>query len=441
MRTACIWWRFPRLRCLSLCFVLGLLPFSPRQSAAHEIVAATPGNLRWHAPAHSVTATFLGKDEKETATLALKKAAVVNTEISIQSDATAISLVVGENLHIVFPVSPGPDGAITRLKLGGGDSPALLLNGKEQVRLRGKWIEAVESKERYLTVELQNATFAEVKFDPKSVEGEPAPKPAEPGGTPSGSRPRAEVAETGGPGGDEPVATGSTTASQLKAAADAFANGVSRRCPRCSGKGTVIVSVQVGTRQEGRIIRPIYRDQTKTCDKCRGSGHLRASDEVLNRLAGRFLKTLAGVKRDDPKTQDAISASYKMITDSMIGDYKTWTLLTENGRSILSQKSPALGTPVIAKVLVKKVLPRVGEKRQFMVQVGGTDKMVQVADPVSADEIESGPALMGGIITTSGATGRAPLLAQGFLVAPPVEKGWYWWYWWRPKYVPPDRDL
>jgi hypothetical protein len=58
-----------------------------------------------------------------------------------------------------------------------------------------------------------------------------------------------------------------------------------------------------------------------------------------------------------------------------------------------------------------------------------------VSDPVSADEIESGPALIGGLVEPVEkftADRRAvAVVSQGFLVAPPIEKGWYWWWWWR----------
>jgi hypothetical protein len=411
------------------CFLTGVLGIAAFVSA-HAVVALTPGNLRWHAPNKSVTATFLGKDQKETAVLDLKKAAVLNTEISIQSDATTINLVSGDSVRLSFTVLTTADGATTRLKLGGGDQPVLLINDKDEPRLRGKWIEVASAKDRNLTIELENTTFATVTFDQKSVEASDTPNPGSTGGerpNPSGTGHGGASAELSGAG--EMLQT--ITPAQLKVAADAFASGVSHRCLKCSGRGKVTVSVQYGTRQDGRIITPLYRDETQQCDRCKGSGKLRASDEILNRLAGNFLKSLSAVKRDDPKTQDAISDSYKMITDVMIGDYKTWLLLTENGRSILSQQSPTVGTPVIAKCLVKKLLPREHDTRDFLVEIGGTNKVVRISEPVSADEVKSGPALAGGVLAGHEATGMI-VLNHGFLVAPPIEKGWWWWYWWRP---------
>lgn len=415
---------------------LGSQLISVPAADAHEVLAVNASNTRWHAPAKSLTATFLGKDQKETAILVVRKAAVLGTTVSIQSDATTVTLVSGDSMRISFPVDPAPDGAISKLKLTGGDQPVLAFNGKEEARSRGKWIEIVESKERNLTLELVNASFATVTFEPKALEqGMDAAAPAGSESTASPAAPARSAAGSASAEGAELLHT--VTPEQLRSASDAFANGVSRTCPHCSGTGKVTVSVQTGTRQSGRLSRPIYTDQIRRCDHCSGTGRLRASDEVLNRLAGNFLKSLANLKQDDPKSQDAISDAYKMITASMIGDYKTWTLLTENGRSILSQRTPAKGTPVIAKALVTRSYPEQNGRRQFMVQIGGTDKLVLLTDPVSADEVQSGPVLIGGLIepVKRQTADLRPVaeVSQGFLVAPPVEKGWWWWYWWRPR--------
>jgi hypothetical protein len=347
--------------------------------------------------------------------------------------------VSGDSLRLAFPVDPAPDGAVSKVKMTGGDQPALLFNGKERARDRGKWIELVESKEKNVTIELANASFATVTFEAKALDQGLDATPPTP--TAGQGAPSAAARTAGTSGGADTELLHTVTPAQLRAASDAFANGVSRTCPRCSGSGKVTVSVQTGTRQEGRLTRPLYTDETRQCDRCRGTGLLRASDEVLNRLAGTFLKSLASLKQDDPKSQDAISDAYKMITASMVGDFKIWTLLTENGRSILSQRTPVPGTPVIAKALIKQSYPKQNGKRLYLVEIGGTDKLVLVSDPVSADELQSGPALIGGLVESAErqtADRRAvAIVSQGFLVAPPIEKGWYWWWWWRTD-VPAD---
>jgi hypothetical protein len=426
-------WGFARLLSGLVAGAIILPAVMARVAGAHEVLALHASNLRWHAPAKSLTATFLGKDEKETAVLVLKKAAVFGTEVSIQSDASAITIVSGDSLRIAFPVDPAPDGAVSKVKMTGGDQPALLFNEKERARDRGKWIELVESKEKNVTIELANASFATVTFEAKALDQGLDATPPTP--TAAQGAPGAVARTPGASGGADTELLHTVTPAQLRAASDAFANGVSRTCPHCSGSGKVTVSVQTGTRQEGRLTRPLYTDETRQCDRCRGTGHLRASDEVLNRLAGTFLKSLSSLKQDDPKSQDAISDAYKMITASMVGDFKTWTLLTENGRSILSQRTPVPGTPVIAKALIKQSYPKQNGKRLYLVEIGGTDKLVLVSDPVSADELQSGPALIGGLVESAErqtADRRAiAIVSQGFLVAPPIEKGWYWWWWWR----------
>jgi hypothetical protein len=161
----------------------------PSHACAHEVLTSSAANLRWHAPAKSVTVTFLGKDEKETAVLALKKAAVLDSEVLILSDASAITLVTGEATRIAYTVQANASGTTTRLKLGGGESAELLFNGKEDAGLRAKWIQAVASSDKTLSIELKDATFATVKFEPRALEkgtadaqaAPPAPvKPAEP---------------------------------------------------------------------------------------------------------------------------------------------------------------------------------------------------------------------------------------------------------------------
>src|ERR1700683_1047192 len=91
----------PRSRVLSLlcagCLLAGVL--SPAQLArAHEVFASSAANSRWHSPAKQLTVTFLGKDKKENAVLVLKNAAVLDTEVLIQSDASAITLVSGDSI-------------------------------------------------------------------------------------------------------------------------------------------------------------------------------------------------------------------------------------------------------------------------------------------------------------------------------------------------------
>jgi len=398
---------------------------------AHEALALTEANLRWHAPSKSITVTFLGKQEKETAVLDLRKAAVLDTEISIQSDATTIHLLSGKAIRMSFAVGKDSKTVTSRLKFAGGDKPALLFNDKEDSALHEKWIEVLASKEPNLTIELENATIATVKFDPKSIEEmgegvrgiavEPASAPPD-----SAAEPTAHTDAAGD-------LLHEISPAQLRASAAAFASAVKHKCNKCLGKGKVVVKVQYATRQEGQTIKKLFRDETRTCEVCKGAGYLRASDESLYRSAAVFVRNLAEVKRDDPGTQDALSSAYKMITDVMIGDYKTWMLLTDTGKSILVLPSAVEGTSVFSKVVVKRILPKVAGKRQFIVEIDGIDKQVQVSDPVIADEIESGTALMGGLITAGKKGDAITVLERGFLIAPPINHVYWWWYGPRPR--------
>jgi hypothetical protein len=150
------------------CFLAAIVPLTPR-GQAHEVLAQSAANGRWHAPAKSVTVTFLGKDVKENAVLVLRKAVVMDSAISILSDAPTITLVSGD-IRIPFTVQVDPNGTTSRLKLGGGDSPTLLFNDKDDPSLRAKWKQTIASNEQDLTIELKDATFAIVKFDPAAIE-------------------------------------------------------------------------------------------------------------------------------------------------------------------------------------------------------------------------------------------------------------------------------
>ena len=142
---------------------------------------------------------------------------------------------------------------------------------------------------------------------------------------------------------------------------------------------------------------------------------------------------MASVKRDDPKTQDTLSACYKMITDVMIGDEATWVLLTQSGKSILSQRKPVVGTPVIVRVVVRHMSEPVAGQRNYVVSVAGIDQELRITDPVGADEIDSGTALVGGLLERPLAGDNKMVLARGFLVAPPIDRTWWWWYGVRPR--------
>lgn len=275
-----------RYRLLAWCFVAGTAALYSRANA-HEVLASSSENARWHAPAKSVTVTFLGKDAKENAVLVLKKGVVLDTEIVILSDASTITLVSADSIRIPFSVKADANGTTSRLKLGGGDSATLLFNGQENPRLRAKWIDTIASKEKYLTIELKDASFATVKFDPAAVEkgagvaDAAAPEPARPAASaakpPEGTAHRASG----------PELLHNVTPSELKHASYEFAQGVSHRCTHCNGKGTVSVDVQVGTERDGRFLRPIMRSQLQQCNLCKGRANSATTTRPSSDWQGR----------------------------------------------------------------------------------------------------------------------------------------------------------
>ena len=356
-------------------------------------------------------------DKPATAVLVLNKAKVLGQTITVQSDAAYIMLYCSGSPHVAFKIPPNPDGTSTKLTINGGDEPTLFFNDKEQVQQQGKWIQIVSATDSTLSIELGTASFAKVKFE-NPAETAPPPPPT----------PTVAAEKT------KPLASAellhSVTPDQLRGFCNGFDQGIRKKCSLCNGTGQVSVRVQTGTQQEGVYSRPVYTDENQPCTRCRGTGFDRSKDQVLILMAGKIVKGLAGLNTEDPKSPQAMTDAYDEITRDMIGDQKTWTLLTANGRSILAQKSPKLDTTVVSLVEVKQSIPH-NDHRRYLVRVLGTDKEIYVDNPVLADELKSGHALMGGMVDEPAETGngeKMTVLKAGFLIAPPINHDWWWWY-------------
>ncbi len=399
----------------SLVVALAIM-LSVRAVLAIDAIPNDPLNKRWHVAEKTMLATFLGGDKPEAAVLVLNKAAVQGSTLTIETDGKYVILQATGTPHVGFPVTPQKDGGY-KLQLVGGDQPALFFEGKEQVDQEGKWIQILQSDDKVIHLEISEATFARVKFDMPDTGKAPA-APAV-----------AQVVDSPHPADKELIHN--IPASQLSGAAHAFTEGIEKKCTLCGGTGKVTNRVQTGSRTEGIYSVPVFENREEQCSRCKGTGIDRASDEALIRMSGNVVKDLAQLKEDDDHRQDALTKTYTMITDKMIGDEKTWVLLTANGKSILAQKKPALGTAVVSFVEVKKSIKLGEDKRRFLVRVLGTDREVYVDDPALADEMKNGRALMGGVIAD--AIGDNPkekftTLQGGFLIAPKVDHAWSWWY-------------
>jgi hypothetical protein len=384
---------------------------------AIDAVADSSQNPRWHCSDKSGVATYLAGDKAESAVLVLNKAKVLGQTLTVTSDASYIVLQSGDSPHVTFQIPANPDGTASKILMTGGDQPTLFFNDKEQVQQQGKFIQVVTASNSTITLTLGTTTFAKVKFEAPATPAAAAPveKPA-------------SLAETAG----NRELLKPVTASQLLNVVKAFDQGINKKCPGCSGTGKVKVQVRTGSQQQGMYSVPVFETQEKKCEKCNGSGIDRSKDEVLIKLAGSMVKDLAALKKTDPKAQTTLTEAYDEITKDMIGDQKTWTSLTKNGRSILAQSSPAINTTVVALVEVKKSVPREKDERRYLVRVLGTDKEVYVDNPALADEVKSGRALMGGMVDDpilSGKDGKkTTVLRGGFLIAPQVTHDWWWWY-------------
>jgi hypothetical protein len=394
---------------------LSLLIFCPVSARAIDAVADASVNPRWHCSEKTDTATFLAGDKPETAKLILNKPNVLGQTVTVTSDASYLVLSCAGSPKVVFQIPANPDGTASKFVLTGGDQPTLSFNGKEQIQQQGKWIQIETAKDATISLELGTASFASVKFEP------PAPARAE-------AAPIQVVAKKTAPTAAELLRP--INASQLSVVCKAFDQGINKKCPSCGGAGEVSVQVQTGSHNVGPYSVPNYENRKQKCTRCNGSGIDRSKDEVLIRLAGNMVKGLAAVKQDDPKTQQTLTDAYGEITKDMIGDQRAWITLTQNGKSILAQKAPALGTTVVSMVKVKRADKLPNNQRRFLVQVMGIDKEVYVDDPTLADQLNSGHALMGGMVDQSVDENgnKINVLHGGFLIAPKVDKEWWWWY-------------
>jgi hypothetical protein len=397
-------------------FVLLALVLPVAKALAIDAVDSTQ-NPRWHCADKTGVATFLAGDKAEPAVLVLKKDKAMGQTLTITADADYITLQSGDSPHVTFKIPTNPDGTSTKILMSGGDQPTLFFNDKEQIQQQGKWIQIYTNNASTITLTLGTTSFAKVKFDAPAATAAP---------TPIALKPAVTTVEPADHELLKPVSP-----AQLKNCCYAFDQGINKKCTACNGTGEVSFQVQSGSHNVGPYSVPDYRTDKKKCDRCNGTGIDRAKDDVLIKLSGLMVKDMASVKKDDDKTQKVLTDAYEEITKDMIGNEKTWTTLTKDGRSILAQSSPKPGTTVVALVEVKKSIHREGgDKRRFLVRVVGTDKEVYVDDPVLADEMKSGHALMGGIVDDPIINGdqKTTVLRGGFLIAPQVSHDWWWWY-------------
>jgi len=391
------------------------LIFGANRAWAIDALADASVNPRWHSSEKTSTATFLAGDKPETARLILKKSKVMGQTFTVTSDASYIVLSCAGSPKVVFTIPTNPDGTASKFVLTGGDQPTISFNGKDQLQQQGKWIQIATAADETISLELGTVSFANVKFESATPAKADAPAPHDVNAKPEPSS--TELLK--------PV-----TANQLSAMCKAFDQGVNKKCVACGGTGEVSVQVQVGSHKVGPYAVPDYETHKEKCTRCNGTGIDRSKDEVLIKLAGNVVKDLAAVKPDDPKTQQTLTDAYGEITKDMIGDQKTWTTLTQNGKSILAQRAPMLGTAVVSIVDVKRSVKMPNDQRRYLVKIIGIDKDVYVDDPTLADEMKSGKALMGGMIAQSIEENgeKVNVLRGGFLIAPKIDRAWWWWY-------------
>jgi len=223
------------------------------------------------------------------------------------------------------------------------------------------------------------------------------------------------------------------SAVRLTATATAVPNAIGHRCNECSGTGRISTKVQTGTQSGNGMTAPVFSTRTDRCSKCGGTGIERSSDEIIERLADNLVRQIASLDRKDKDYQRALNAAYKCLTEAVIGDSRTWIKLNSDARGVVAQQKLLPRTAIVVRGdFVNSVADPDGNGQMFYATVSGTNQLVLLRYPVTAEDPKPGASvLMGGLIAGTAETRdkhRIVIVQNGFLVAPVISPDWYWWW-------------
>lgn len=376
-------------------------------------LANDPANAQWSASAATSDAVWLGGQPRQSAVLVIRKIAVIPGSVTIESDAKVCALHTPDGRPMAMPLSAEH---VTTFVFGtSGDRPTLKLGDQEVPALRGAWIAIAGDPSDKMVLEIPGATYATVRFAPPA---QPAPA----------------TAPATRPGSAVPPLVRRGNAAQVSSAARAISNGLTRKCPDCDGKGTVTKKTQAGYENgDSFISRPVFTEEIVTCEKCNGTKIVRMPDEAVDRLSGQLVKSIAVLNLDDRSAQRALSDAYRVLTEIVIGDKQAWIMLNGRGRGVVAQKRIDLNTPIMVQAKFVQSAPSERDvDRTYDAVIAGTDQIVRVVSPVTAEEVRPGLfVLIGGVFeqVVQGEKGeRVVVLRHGFVVAPNIPKDWTWWW-------------
>jgi hypothetical protein len=400
--------------------------------AANDLVPDLPENKAWFVAEGDREAVWLGENG-QACTIIVRKSRLFPGALFIETDVTGVEFASRKQatddseFHVVrLPLRANVSNEL-KLELQSG-RPILKIGDAEIPALRASWIQVVTSPDEFIRVSLPNASHATIKFQFAGADkgasdasaDVPTTKPATAKRIDGVELPVLNIKRAGSP-------------QELVAASRALANGIEGPCRPCGGDGKITKDVQVGTRQEGLFLRPVYEKRTTPCTSCGGSGKIRAKNDVVLRLADNMLKSVARLNIESKLAPDALTQTYALMVERVIGDAQGWRLLNRNGRGVAAQQRVPREAGVIVRVSdTRRVQSDDGSSEWFVARVAGTQDWILLSDPVTAEVARGGTySLAGGLAAGEVRLkdGRRYLVLQGgFVISPTVSNEWRWWW-------------
>jgi hypothetical protein len=179
--------------CPSIISIFLLIPLGiSAQAESASLLSDDPCNAKWHIEPQSQTIVFIGTETHPTR-IAFQLSELNGLQLSVDSDSSQFSIMSG---LVTINGQWNGTGKNTLTFTAVGDSPSLLVNGKDLPAFKGRWAAiSFNNKDRQLLLEFPGATYANLKYqtgpgsDNSNASKAPAPAP------PSLDALRAQLAE------------------------------------------------------------------------------------------------------------------------------------------------------------------------------------------------------------------------------------------------------
>jgi len=129
-----------------------------------EVFTEKPDATIWHSSDHGKLVTYIGPSEKSARKeliFSRERLTEQSVTIHIESDARSCGMICGQtDFHVTF------SGKTNDLILRPGDDAGILLNGQEQIPLKGRWIGIlVRETDLQVIIRFDEATYVNLRID------------------------------------------------------------------------------------------------------------------------------------------------------------------------------------------------------------------------------------------------------------------------------------